>query len=286
MGNLIKDIKLVVCDLDGTLLNDKKKITKRLIKNVEELYQEGIFFSISSGRIPGMMGLYLKQLKIEIPVVACNGAYITDLKNIVYKKIMEFKQVEDLLHKFSKNNIKFGVLTDHQCYFSHGGDFQNNFLIYNQDASAHGLNMDILNMPANLDLLKYKDITKLLAFTRDAEEGEKVKEYISQNTDFTFAFSRKNVLDIGPKNIDKGKGVEILANVLNIPLNQVCVFGDYYNDISMFEKAGLSIAMGNAVNSLKHVADYITDDNNNDGVAKAIERLILGKEVGYENKKD
>lgn len=275
---MIKNIKLVICDLDGTLLNDKKKITKRLKKNIKRLYQEGILFSISSGRIPGMMGLYLKELEIEIPVIACNGAFITDFyyEKTVYKETMDFNQTRSLLDSFRRNNIKFGVLTDYQCYFSNQGDFQNNFLIYNQDAYFHNLTMDILYVPENLNFLKDKEITKLLVFTNNASEEEKVKKHVRRNTDFSFALSRKNVLDIGPRDVNKGKGIEMLANELKIPLNQICVFGDYDNDIPMFKKAGLSIAMGNAVDSLKQVADYITDDNNNDGVAKAIEKLILG----------
>ena len=69
--------------------------------------------------------------------------------------------------------------------------------------------------------------------------------------------------------------MELLANELGIRLEQVCVFGDYYNEISMFNKAGLSIAMGNAVEELKGVADYITDDNDSEGVSKAIEKILL-----------
>ncbi|GMG95370.1 Cof-type HAD-IIB family hydrolase [Tepidimicrobium xylanilyticum] len=274
---MTKDIRLVICDLDGTLLNSEKKITERLKNNVDELHQNGILFSICTGRIPGMMRLYSKKLNIKIPTIASNGAYITDInfQNTIYKKVMDFCQVKGVMEYLRNNNIQFAVLTDCQAYFTGEGDFQTNFILYNRDAASFNMSMEILYVPKVLDGLKDKDITKLLVFTQHDEEAEKVEEYIKVNTNFYCTSSRKNLLDIGPNGVNKGKGVELLANELGIRLEEVCVFGDYYNDISMFNKAGLSIAMGNAVEELKGVADYITDDNDSEGVSKAIEKILL-----------
>ena len=103
-----------------------------------------------------------------------------------------------------------------------------------------------------------------------------MKEYVEARTEkLSCMVSESAFLDVFHAGVSKGKTLEKLAGILGVPISQVCAFGDFDSDNSMLEAAGIGVAMGNAVEATKRCADYITDTNENDGVAAFLEQFIL-----------
>jgi len=100
-----------------------------------------------------------------------------------------------------------------------------------------------------------------------------VIDYLETEPELAYTFSEEDLFEVMLKGVDKGRGLEQVAQYYGIPLEEVCAFGDFDNDIPMFERAGTSVAMGNANANLKARATFVTATNDNDGVAKAIEVL-------------
>lgn len=114
---------------------------------------------------------------------------------------------------------------------------------------------------------------KLVYYITEAEKLAALEEYLATEPELAYTYSGKNLFEVIPHGIDKGMGIEWVAEFYGIPLREVCAFGDYDNDIPSFQRAGFSVAMSNASDNFKAWAKYITDTNDEDGIAKALAAL-------------
>jgi Cof subfamily protein (haloacid dehalogenase superfamily) len=125
------------------------------------------------------------------------------------------------------------------------------------------------------EIVNDNSINKILIIENDFEKYNIIKEKFETSPQFEIATSQKGFIDINPAGASKGNALEILANHFDVKLHEIVVFGDQDNDVSMMKKAGISVAMANASKNAKQESNYITESNDNNGVALWIQNNIL-----------
>lgn len=272
-------IKMICCDLDGTLLDRTQRISKGNLAAVRLAQEKGIFVTICSGRIPSMLQLFARELKIDGPLIACNGALITHAVTgeIIEGVPMEPKDVDRLLAFCRKEELDHSVLTLGVSYFSKNSRRVQRFLSYNACAAEVGVSgIPIAYFEDEPEGHFRETVYKVLVNRLKPHDLEKVAHFVENHTGLHHTSSDDGLLDISAMGVSKGAGVLRLANHLGIKPGEVCVFGDWDNDISMFEVAGMTVAMENGCDKLKALATHQTKSHEDDGVAYGIRNFILG----------
>jgi Cof subfamily protein (haloacid dehalogenase superfamily) len=260
----------VVSDVDGTLVTDDKRLTARAQAAVAELRASGILFSIISARPPRGLRMLLDPLGITTPVSGFNGGVITnpDLSVIT----------EHLLSpEIARRTIEMLDARRVQAWVFSGQDW----LVRDPDGPYVGLEQRTVGFRPIVveDFGHFLDAAaKIVGVSTDfellARYERDLRSTLSDRA--TVARSQSYYLDITHPLANKGVALSELARLLAVPLAEIAVIGDGGNDVAMFERSGLSIAMGNASAEVQRAADFVTDSNHEDGFANAIERFILG----------
>lgn len=271
-------IKLIVCDLDGTLLDGGKRISGASLAAIERARERGVFTTLCTGRVHTMLRAYSRRLRIDGPLIAANGAVILDARDdrILRQRTVDPGAALGLLTFCAQNGVDCALLASHGCFFSRGSARIRRFEEYNDIARAEGLPEIPLHFFGDgFREALAGDIYKILVLETGNEEKKTVEAYLAGLPAFDRTSSDEGLLDISARGVSKGEGVRRLARMLGVSKREICVFGDYCNDIPMMEQAGLPIAMGNAHESVKGAALAVTEGNDEDGVARGIERYIL-----------
>ena len=267
-------VKLIAIDLDGTLLNDKKEIMPRTYRALRKASEEGVYVVLASGRpIKGMMHL-IKELKLdekENYVINFNGASVNktlDLSSI-YNCSLTIEEMLEIEEFAVKHNI-------------HSHAFINGDLYLEENAKYSDVEANINHIEPIL--CKYSDfnsndVVNKYMFADEPSKLEEIYPLIPSSLfdKYTVVFSAKFFLEFLNKETNKGKALKALCEYLNIDPSEVMAIGDEENDLSMLEYAGHKIAMDNANVKLKNIATYITASNNDEGVGKVVEKLVLDK---------
>lgn len=266
--------------MDGTLLNDEKQISERNKKAIKLAIEKGIKVAICTGRLFTAANEYADLLGIKAPIISANGAYIRekDRNEVIYKSILELENVKKVLEILNEYDVSPNFHTPDSIYTERNNKSYELYAKYNKNAKV--TNKINLYMVDNLyeTLVKNKDnILKCIAIEDDKEKVKKVKEELRKIPDVEVVSSSENNFEVMQKGVSKGQGVEMLAAFYGIDREKVICIGDNENDLTMIEFAGLGIAMGNSEKAVIDAAQYVTDTNNNDGVAKAIEKFILSE---------
>jgi hypothetical protein len=260
----------VITDVDGTLVNDDKMLTSRATSAVAELRASGIAFSIISSRPPRGLRLLLGPLDITTPIGAFNGGVIAapDL-SIISEHLLTPAVARRTVDMLNAHGVQVWVFT--------GQDW----LVCDSDGPYVGLEERTVGFRAKFvkDLEASLDAAaKIVGVSRDFEllarcESD-VRAALADNA--SAARSQPYYLDITHPLANKGVALSEIAKLLTVPLAEIAVIGDGGNDIAMFERSGLSIAMGNASPEVQQAADFVTDSNREEGFANAVEQFILG----------
>lgn len=270
--------KLICMDMDGTLLNDQKIISKKNIEIIKKACEKGVKVAVCTGRIFTSAEYFADLLKVKAPVIASNGAYIRekDCDEIVYKEPLGYDNCKELLKVLKKYNIyphfytTDTIFTEKIIYSSYFYTIGNKTL-----PDGKKVKIEVVNNWDEIFLKHKEEIVKGVAVDDDLDKIKKAKEELRKNNKLEVVSSHYNNFEVMNEGVSKGKAVEILATYYNFNKDEIITIGDSENDLSMIKYAGLGIAMANAEEKIKEAADYITDNNNDDGVAKAIEKFIL-----------
>ena len=267
-------IKIIAIDLDGTLLNSKKEIGERTKKALIEASNQGVFIVLASGRpIKGMIPL-IKELKLDEKVnyvINFNGAAInkTDNYNSIYNCNLTKNEMLEIEEFAKEYNVHSHAFINGDCYIEENGEYSD-------------LEASLNRIP--LHLIKYAEVSddSFVNKYMFADSPEKLKEIYPLLPKkffdkYTVVFSAPFFLEFLNKKTNKGRALAYLCQYLNIDQSEVMAIGDEENDYSMLEFAAYKIAMGNANVKLKNIATHITDTNNDDGVGKIVEKLVLNK---------
>ncbi|WP_102347378.1 Cof-type HAD-IIB family hydrolase [Bacillus sp. Marseille-P3661] len=262
---------LIALDLDGTLLTDEKTISDRTLKTIQEVRHRGHVVMISTGRPFRASQIYYQQLQLDTPIVNFNGAHIHHPKDETwgnYHSPMDLdvaKQIIDTCNKFNIYNILAEIKDDVYIHY------------YDETI------MEIVSMGNPLiqtgslaDTLKF-DPTSILIHP-NKNDVETIRHYLSKELG-TLIDHRKwgapwHVIEVVKSGINKAVGVSKVADSFNIPPERIIAFGDEDNDLEMLEFAGYGVAMGNAIEEVKSIANEITETNEEDGLAAYLEEFF------------
>jgi Cof subfamily protein (haloacid dehalogenase superfamily) len=263
-------ISAVVSDVDGTLVTDDKTLTARTQAAVARLRAENIAFAIISSRPPRGLRMLIDRLGISTPVTGFNGGLVTT---------PEFSPLTQhlLSSAAARQAVEIIEVGGAQVWIFCGEDW----LARDPAGPYVGLEqMTIGYQPIIVeDFGRALDAAaKIVAVSDDFDLLTRLEQHaraaLAERA--TIARSQPFYLDFTHPLANKGAALSELAKMLGIPVTEVAVIGDGGNDIAMFERSGLSIAMGNAGPQVQGAADYVTDPNSQDGFAKAMEHYVLG----------
>ncbi len=265
-----RDIRLLLADVDGTLVTQAKELTQRAIAAVHRVHDAGILFAVTSGRPPRGMSMLIEPLRLSTPVSAFNGGVIVnpDL-SVIEQKVIDPSVVTptlDLLASFSLD-----------AWIYRGADW------YVEDPEGPHVDREAKTVefsPTVVDSYDQltTDVAKVVGVSDDpdavtagqAAARERFGDRVSA------AGSQPYYLDITHPEANKGGVVTFLAGRFGITTDQIATIGDMPNDMLMFADSGLSIAMGNASSEVQAAADRVTTSNEDEGFAVAVERFVLG----------
>jgi Cof subfamily protein (haloacid dehalogenase superfamily) len=265
-----RDIRLFLADVDGALVTNDKVLTEGAKAAARDLRRAGIALAITSGRPPRGMSMLIEPLALEGAIAGFNGGvFVNPDLSIIESHLLDPATAKQALDLILGQGLDAWVYTADE------------WLI--RDAKAPHVDREAWTV---------KFDAKIVASFTDAHLAHAVKIVgISDNLDLVAACeqaaqkalgdkasaarSQPYYLDVTSPEANKGNVVETLSKLMKIPPAQIATMGDMPNDVSMFRKSGLSIAMGNASDAVKAQASAVTDSNENEGFAKAVRKFIL-----------
>lgn len=270
--------KLICIDMDGTLLSDEKRISEINIDAIKKAYQKGVKIAVCTGRIFTSADYFGNLLNVKAPIIASNGAYIIekDRNEVVYKGLLGYENSLKTLKILKKYNIyphfytTNTIFTEKIVYSSYFYTIVNNSL-----PKGKKVKIKVVDNWEEVFKKYENEILKGIGIDDDVERVMKAKEELCKSKDVEVVSSSYNNFEVMRQGVSKGKAVQILSSYYSISKDEIICIGDSENDLSMIEYAGLGIAMGNASDEIKNVADFVTDNNNENGVAKVIEKFVL-----------
>lgn len=262
--------RLLASDIDGTLLNDQKEISRATIEAINKLHQSNIVFVLATGRSPLGIEKITKYFDFEIPCICYNGALVLNslTGDIIFEQKIKTIDAIQIINFLDSHNYNFVVWIDKQIYASSLND---DVITY---ANKYQTTPHIVS---DYTTVASRGIHKILVASENSKVIDKLQSQLDKQSfvELDYYPSSPNYLEIVSSKASKGIGLMHISKRFNIHHDEIIVIGDSFNDISMFEYAGLSIAMKNAPDKVKEKAHELSDDNNNDGVRKVIEKHFL-----------
>ena len=292
--------KFVAIDLDGTMLNSYGVVTENTKKVIKQSIEKGNEIIIASGRPIDSRKTIAKEIGSEKYFIAGNGALIYDIKNdeIIYEKYMSKSKVLEIIKLCEENSISYNLYTETTIIAK---ALKYNVLYYHKENLKKEENKrtnitivdDIYKYVSNLENPRFLKITvcddNKFVFQSIIRKLRKIsnievldvlhmsRKMIKQGTeDIPIEYY---YTEISLKDVDKWNAIEFLMNKMNLKKEEIIAIGDNMNDKIMIENAGLGVAMKGSTPNIVDIADYVTDGNNDEGVAKVLEKFLLVKNV-------
>lgn len=244
----MSNIKLVALDMDGTLLNDSLLVSTYTKKVIAKALRQNVQVVLCTGRPLAMCYDYAKDLQLASYIVTNNGAEIWTMeKKLIEQHMLDTAKVETLWRIGNERNIHMWMVSTNQIYQSstRPDDFYEHEWLKigfgNLDESTKGYLLDQLQDDPTIEITN----------------------------------SSPNNLEINQIGVNKAQAVKQLCQLSNITMQEVMAVGDSMNDFKMLQEVGLGVAVANAQQDIIDVADVVTNTNNDDGVAKAIEKYVF-----------
>lgn len=288
--------KMIAVDLDGTMLNSYGEVTENTKRVIKQTIGKGTEVIIASGRsIDSIKGI-AQEIGSTKYMIAGNGAVVYDIKNekIIYEKYIPKNKALDIIKICEQNSIYYNVYTNKSII---ADSLRYNVLYYykenlkKEDSKKTHITL-VDNVKKYVEEMKDEKIMKIFICDSTKSIFNSIVKRFTEIQDIEILdvshMSRKIIkhgtveipieyyyTEISMQNVDKWYALEFLIDKLGIKKEEVIAIGDNTNDKKMIEEAGLGIIMKGSTPVVTEAADFVTDDNNNEGVAKAIERFIF-----------
>lgn len=269
-------IRLIASDMDGTLLNSKGLISEGNLEAIKQVQAKGIIFAICTGRFAENVGMMLDEINLNCPVISLNGCLVQDAPfgKLLSENPMDAGAALQVQKVMEESGVNYHIFSRSGVYSSSPKHLHHSQLTYGDRIVRRG-NVHYASGKEACRQAAHGIVYKYYAFVKSPAELLPLKAAFSGIDHIDITQSSDFNIEIMPANIDKGTGIKALAEAYGFSLQETMVLGDHLNDLPMFEKAGFSVAMENAVDEIKKIADAISAGYEEDGVAQAIRRYIL-----------
>ncbi len=264
-------IRLMLADVDGTLVTQDKVLTDKAITAVHRLREAGILFAITSGRPPRGMAMLVEPLDLQTPIAAFNGGLIVDPDmTVIEQRVLP----ENLVSPIAALMASF----DLSVWLYRGADW------YVPDPKGPHVDREAWTVKFEPKVMTSiegltSDVAKIVGVSDDHDAVSKASAAAHERfgSHVTAAASQPYYLDVTHPDANKGAVARYLAQRYKLSTDEIATIGDMPNDILMFAHSGLSIAMGNADPQVQRAARRVTETNEKEGFADAVERFVLPK---------
>jgi Cof subfamily protein (haloacid dehalogenase superfamily) len=270
--------KLVAIDLDGTLLNFNKQISDIDKETINYALNSGVKILVCSGRIFAGARIFARYLGINGPLIACNGAIIKEVETdeVLYSDFLEFEACKEVIDFCKEEDLYFHIYAGDTMYterleFSSKFYWDKNLTLSKSKQVDIRLVEDITKAIRN----KSSNIAKIVAVSKDLEKLSSVRSRVANIKSLSVVSSNSDNFEVVNGGVSKGNALKFVAEKLGICKSEIIAIGDNENDCSMLDFAGLAVAMGNAEDYIKEMADYITLSNNDNGVSEVLKKFVL-----------
>ena len=265
-----KNIKLLLADVDGTLVTQDKVLTEQAIAAAHEMRDAGITLALTSGRPPRGMSMLIEPLKLEGTIAGFNGGvFVHPDMSVIESHLLDLKTAKETLKLILDQGLDAWLYTE------------KDWLIRNPKAPHVARETWTVKFDAKVvsefSDEQLKDAVKIVGVSDDLDKVAACEKAAQQKLGdrASAARSQPYYLDVTNPQANKGDVVLTLAKLREIKPEEIATIGDMPNDVLMFRKSGLSIAMGNSSDEVKSKATEVTDSNQEEGFAKAVRKFIL-----------
>jgi len=279
IADAAKDIKLVVSYLDSTLIVNHGPLSSRTLSAITALRQKGIRFALDTGRDYLQLQPYISALQLEGPIAVNGGSRVVQAQTgeMLWCQSFDETTLRALLCGLAEANIPF-IVEDGLCWWLHGNMFVSQWAAVTNGAlqaggyrTAQVLRFDPARSFAQLLQGTPAKVDALLRSKRQLPQMQQLLCKLGLDA----KRSGINSFDILPAGVNKASGLRKLAQLYGLDASACAAFGDSYNDVPMLQSAGLSFAMGNAVDEAKQAARFVIGAAKDDGVARCLEQFFL-----------
>ncbi len=283
-------VKLIATDMDGTLLNAAHEVSQENIEAIQYAQSRGVTVTIATGRAFYEANDPIKPTGLKVPYICLNGAEVRDESfDIVHTSSLNHELYQRIRNVLVRENIYYQIYTNFGIYTE---DPERDLAIYLDIAKYSGQQPDVekirqhinhrieigtlkvVNNYDNIESVTGELIMKVLAHNTDLDKIARVKAELSESSNLAVSSSSKGNLEITHIDAQKGLALCAIAEKLGIDMKDTMAIGDNLNDKSMLDRAGIAVAMDNALPELKENATFVTASNEESGVAKAIYRVL------------
>ncbi len=265
----VEDVRLVVADVDGALVTPDKVLTPRARAAVRKIMETGIAFTITSGRPPRGMKMLIDDLQLQHPITAFNGGlFVRPDLSVIRENSLPPEAVQPVIDILTNHKLGVWIYNDKDWFVP----------------TRHGPHVDreewTVKFPpivvAKFDGLLDR-VMKIVGVSDDLEAVARCEKDVQRERGehVSAARSQPYYLDVTHPKANKGEVVAVLSEMLHVPVANIATIGDMPNDVLMFKRSGVSIAMGNASPEVQHEARFVTSSNKEEGFALAMERFVL-----------
>ena len=265
------NIRLLIADVDGTLVTQEKVLTARSIEAVNRLRGAGIRFTMTSGRPPLGMKMLIDELKLTEPIAAFNGGvFVHPDLSVMSQSFLAPGDAAKVIESIARHGLDCWVYTDRD-WLVHNANGPH---VAREQWTVKFAPTVVSNFDSHLGR-----VAKIVGVSDDQAAVARCEADVQHDcgNHVSAARSQPYYLDVTHPDANKGHVVTTLSETLSIPPTEIATIGDMPNDVLMFKKSGVSIAMGNASADVQSQARFVTSTNEDEGFANAVETFVLGR---------
>lgn len=283
-------VKMIALDMDGTLLTSEQKISPRTEKAIKHALEEGVQVVVATGRAFYEAHAAIERYELNLPYICLNGAQVRNEQHeVISTSSLNRNLIDEISDVFKAEDVFYQVYTDRAIYST---DLERDIEMFLELSRQSGgdVNEELIRRrmeeriarKSMIEIDDYKEIfnredevvLKFLGTSSSKAKLVRAKNYLYEIGNLAVSASSAGNIELTHETAQKGIALENMAEILEVDMKEVVAVGDNLNDISMLKRAGVPVAMGNASAEVKAIADVVTETNQEDGVAKVIERAL------------
>ncbi len=265
-------IRLVIADIDGTLVTKEKLLTQKSARAVDRLNEAGILFGVTTGRPPAGVKMLIASLPHLRFIAGFNGGVIVNRNLSVFSEnLLAADTAEEVVRLILEHDMDVWLYTDQDWFV--------------RDPAAYRVDRETTTVQFSPKVARSFDglfdrVAKIVGISEDYESVARCEKDVQEKcgTRASAARSQPYYLDVTHPKANKGEVVLTASKFFGVPTQEIATIGDMANDITMFHKSGMSIAMGNASPEVQQAATFVTASNNEEGFAAAVDDFILPRQ--------